>query len=66
MDILDQITSDELEMIGYKWAEQLVGDDWPDDEITELLQETFVNGFLAGAVQIRAIIEEFGNKKEVE
>ena len=40
--------------------------DFSSDELKEFAYETFVNGFLAGAIQIRAIVEEFENEKEVE
>lgn len=65
MEIFDKITSDDLEVMGYKWAEHFFGD-FSSDELKEFAYETFVNGFLAGAVQLRAIVEEFENKKEAE
>ena len=65
MHILNQITSDDLQEMGRKWADHMFGD-FSNDELKEFAYETFINGFLAGAIQIRAIIEEFGNKKEVE
>lgn len=65
MDILNQITSDDLQEMGRKWAEHMLGD-FSSDELKEFAYETFINGFLAGAIQIRAIVEEFGNEKEAE
>ena len=66
MSILDEITSDDLQEMGYKWAEIILGSDWSDDMLKGFAYETFVDGFMAGAIQIRAIIEEFGNEKEAE
>ena len=66
MSILDKITSDDLQEMGYKWAETTLGSDWSNDMLKDFAYETFVNGFMAGAIQIRAIIEEFGNEKEAE
>ena len=66
MSILNEITSDDLQAVGYKWAETMLGSDWSDDMLKRFAYETFVNGFIAGAVQIRAVIEEFGNEKEAE
>ena len=65
MKILEQITSDDLQEMGRKWAEHMLGD-FASDELKEFAYETFINGFLAGAIQLRAIIEEFGNEKEAE
>ena len=65
MEILDKITSDDLQEMGRKWADHMFGD-FSSDELKEFAYETFINGFLAGAIQIRAIVKEFGNKKEVE
>lgn len=65
MEIFDKITSDDLQEMGRKWAEHMFGD-FSSDELKEFAYETFINGFLAGAIQLRAIIEEFENKKEAE
>lgn len=63
MEVLNKITSDDLETMGYKWAEHMLGD-FASSELKEFAYGTFINGFLAGAVQIRAIIEESENEKE--
>lgn len=65
MDILNKITSDDLQEMGRKWADHMFGD-FASDELKEFAYDTFINGFMAGAIQIRAIIEEFENEKEAE
>ena len=67
MEILDKISSDDIQEMGRIWADKIIGDyTYPNDEAKEFLYDTFINGFLAGAIQLRAIIEEFENEKEAE
>lgn len=67
MDIFEKITSDDLEVMGHIWADKIIGDyTYPNDEAKDFLYDIFTNGFLAGAIQLRAIIEEFENEKEAE
>lgn len=57
MDILNKISADKLTEIAEKWADATLPT-MRDDDLSELIRESFINGFFAGAIQIRDIVEK--------
>lgn len=57
MDILNKISADKLTEIAGKWADATLPF-MSDEDLNGLMRDSFINGFLAGAIQIRDIVEK--------
>lgn len=57
MKVLNEISAEMLTKTAKKWAKLVLPPPGKDKELDELLEETFIGGFIAGAIQIRDVVE---------